>query len=152
MSNDGDKNIPFETYKLAVEMADKVSGRRDTANTFFLTLNSGLLLLHDKVNTVFLALIGLVFCVSWWMLLKSYRELNSAKFQVIQEMEVSLPLKPFTDEWSKLKQDPVKSWRKRYAELGQVERIVPFLFILFYFYLLISMIDFESLIKAVCHT
>ena len=152
MSNDGDQNIPFETYKLAVEMADKVSGRRDTANTFFLTLNSGLLLLHDKVNTVFLALIGLVFCVSWWMLLKSYRELNSAKFQVIQEMEVSLPLKPFTDEWSKLKQDPVKSWRKRYAELGQVERIVPFLFSLFYLYLLISMIDFESLIKAVCHT
>ena len=29
----------LEQYKLCVEMADKVSGRRDIANTFFLTLH-----------------------------------------------------------------------------------------------------------------
>jgi hypothetical protein len=33
----------LELYKLCVEMADRVSARRATANAFFLTLNSALL-------------------------------------------------------------------------------------------------------------
>lgn len=33
----------LEQYKLYVEMADRVSSRRGLANTFFLTLNSGIL-------------------------------------------------------------------------------------------------------------
>ena len=32
----------LELYKLAVEMADRVSARRALANTFFLTVNTGL--------------------------------------------------------------------------------------------------------------
>lgn len=35
---------------------------------------------------------------------------------------------PLTDEWVYLKQDPVKWWRPRYAELGLVERLVPTVF------------------------
>ena len=30
----------FELYKLAVEMADRVSARRSLANSFFLTINT----------------------------------------------------------------------------------------------------------------
>jgi hypothetical protein len=32
----------LELYKLAVEMADRVSARRATANAFFLTINTAL--------------------------------------------------------------------------------------------------------------
>ena len=32
----------LDIYKLAVEMADRVSSRRATANAFFLTVNTGL--------------------------------------------------------------------------------------------------------------
>jgi len=32
-----------ELYKLAVEMADRISARRGVANSFFLTINTGLL-------------------------------------------------------------------------------------------------------------
>lgn len=39
------QNAVLEQYKLYVEMADRVSGRRALANTFFITLNSGLLVL-----------------------------------------------------------------------------------------------------------
>ncbi len=35
----------LELYKLAVEMADRVSARRATANAFFLTVNTALLAL-----------------------------------------------------------------------------------------------------------
>lgn len=43
-------------------------------------------------------------------------------------MEKMLPAEPFNDEWQVLKADPVKSWRKRYAEFGTVERVVPVVF------------------------
>jgi hypothetical protein len=33
----------MELYKLAVEMADRVSARRGTANAFFVTVNTALL-------------------------------------------------------------------------------------------------------------
>ena len=38
----GTDPVVLELYQLAVEMADRVSARRGLANTFFLTLNTGL--------------------------------------------------------------------------------------------------------------
>jgi len=79
--------------------------------------------------------------VTWWALLKSYRDLNSAKFDVILAMEESLPAKVFGDEWARLKRDRVKlalrrdvlrSWASQYRELGRIERTVPWVFALIY--------------------
>lgn len=39
-----------------------------------------------------------------------------------------MPAQLFTDEWKTLKQDPVKEWRPRYAELGTIEKWIPLLF------------------------
>jgi hypothetical protein len=36
------ESVELELYKLAVEMADRISARRALANTFFLTVNTGL--------------------------------------------------------------------------------------------------------------
>lgn len=128
----------FDLYKLCVEMADRVSARRTSANTFFLSMHAGLLAaigLFGSATPVdltrrqfFLFLggaAGLVLSAAWWLLLKSYRDLNGAKFKVINAMEETFPVKPFTDEWRILKRDKVASWRHRYAEQGWVERIVP---------------------------
>src|SRR5262249_5620092 len=117
--------VELELYKLAVEMADRVSARRATANTFFLTVNTGLAaLLGGKELRWYVAVAGIFFALTWFLLLRSYRRLNAAKFQVILEMEKSLPVRPFTDEWEilKPKTDAAKRGRK-YLELGQVERI-----------------------------
>ncbi len=75
---------------------------------------------------------GIALAISWWLSLRSYRDLNTAKFSVIAKMEAQLPVHLFEDEWSCLKKDPVKGWRGRYAELGQVERVVPAIFALLY--------------------
>src|SRR5688500_2291359 len=81
-----------ELYKLAVEMADRISARRALANTFFLTVNTGLAaLLGGKELRWYVAVAGLVFTLTWWWLLQSYRKLNSAKFQVINAIEPRLP-------------------------------------------------------------
>jgi hypothetical protein len=120
----------LEQYQLAVEMADRISARRATANGFFLSVQTTLVALLGihGLRQSWVAAAGLVLAVTWWLLLRSYRDLSTAKWEVIQAMEPRLPAQPFKDEWDKLKQDPVKPWRPRYAELGFVERIVPVVF------------------------
>lgn len=129
----------LELYKLSVEMADRVSARRGQANQFYLTLQSALLgvpaivtfggAAFDPLRAMLLALVGAITSVTWWLQLRSYRDLNRAKFDVINQIERDyLPLQPFNDEWASLKQDPLPTWRTRYAELGTVERFVPVAF------------------------
>ena len=138
----------FEIYKLTVDMADKVSSRRMTANTFFLTLHSALVVISERLDLIYVAVIGLLFCVTWWMLLKSYRDLNTAKFDVILELEKDFPVKPFTDEWKYLKKDPVEGWKTRYAELGQVEQFVPIILGAIYIFIILKI---TCWLQFICH-
>jgi hypothetical protein len=131
----------LELYKLAVEMADRVSARRATANAFFLTVNTALLAFVSSgplnVNVLWLvALSGIALSGAWWTLLKSYRDLNAAKFGVILEMEKNLDAKVYGDEWKVLKEDRPKEespqekrpkrWWEGYAELGTVLYVAVF--------------------------
>jgi hypothetical protein len=120
----------LEQWKLAVEMADRISARRATANGFFLTVQTTLvaLLSVPGIQRDWIAAAGIIFAATWWLLLRSYRDLSTAKWKAIQSLESQLPAQPFTDEWKTLKEDPVKKWRQRYAELGFVERLVPVVF------------------------
>ncbi|MFQ5651919.1 MAG: hypothetical protein ACE5IY_18445 [bacterium] len=128
-------------YKLYVEMADRISARRNLANTFFLTLHTFILgasgFLYEKGPELsnknvlvipFLALLAL--CFAWWRLVKSYRQINSAKFKVIGEFETRLPTSPWwLAEWKALGEgkDP-----KLYRPLTVVENWVPLIFALLY--------------------
>ena len=97
----------LELYKLAVEMADRVSARRATANAFFLTVNTALLaFVSSGVEDVFwvVALAGIALSGAWWVLLKSYRDLNAAKLDVITEMEKVLEAQILDDEWKRLEE------------------------------------------------
>lgn len=132
----------IELYKLAVEMADRISARRGVANGFFLTANTGVVaLLGSQEVRWYLGAAGMVFPLTWWALLKSYRDLNRAKFEVILAMEERLPVRVYGDEWDRLRseprrfslrRDPLRSWLAQYRELGRVERVVPWIFALIY--------------------
>lgn len=136
----GDDPRLLDLFKLAVEMADRVSARRAGANTFFVSAQSavvaalGFLAARQPppANRYLVALtaVGIAVSAAWYLLLRSYRDLNRAKFKVIDELENRMPYAIFRAEWQELKQDPVKRWRPRYAELGTVERLVPALFAL----------------------
>jgi hypothetical protein len=128
-----------DLYELAVEMADRISARRGVANSFFLTINTGLAaLLGGSDLRWYVAVAGIVICVSWWALLKSYRDLNAAKFGVILAMEARLPAQIFGDEWERLKRNAAPATPRagarllQYRELGRIERIVPWVFALIY--------------------
>jgi hypothetical protein len=150
----GEVNIPpgnesvssyyLELYKLAVEMADRISSRRGIANSFFLTLNTGVMaLLGAQHVRWYVAAAGIAACISWWILLRSYRELNQAKFNVIIAMEDKLPVRIYGEEWSNLGNKSRKSARRRpwtgqYRGLGYIEQLVPPAFIVVYLAALVS--------------
>ncbi|MFC8716192.1 hypothetical protein [Kitasatospora sp. NPDC057198] len=134
----------LELYKLAVEMADRVSARRGTANAFFLSVQTALIAVMGLSfpelaqapwwASAALSAAGLALSATWWLQLRSYRDLNSAKFAVINGLENGLPVRIFADEWRYLKQDPVPPLRNRYAELGFSERGVPWVFAAIYLF------------------
>lgn len=139
----------MELYKLAVEMADRVSARRGTANTFFVTVNTALLAFLGlaELNTVWpVAAGGIVISLTWGLLIKSYRDLNAAKFTVINDAEKHLPLKVFYDEWQIVKRERPESWLPKdwrswlnwYVEFTIVEMIVPLVFAALYIAILFS--------------
>ncbi|MBF6180202.1 RipA family octameric membrane protein [Nocardia otitidiscaviarum] len=137
----------IDLYKLAVEMADRVSARRGTANSFFLSMQTAFVALLGLTDprltkslwaSIAVVLAGIALSATWWLQLKSYRDLNRAKFEVINKIEEQLPVQVFTDEWTALKRDPVRSWRARYAELGVSERRVPFVFMVVHVLLFIG--------------
>ncbi|PTL60796.1 hypothetical protein C7Y72_10570 [Paraconexibacter algicola] len=134
----------LELYKLAVEMADRVSARRAVANSFFLTINTGLVaLVGGTTLRWYVAAAGIVFSLAWGLLLSSYRKLNTAKFAVITAMEVDFSRQLFSEEYRLYKGEVVaqgevgrrariSAWATKYRELGEVERIVPVVFALIY--------------------
>jgi hypothetical protein len=139
------QRIHFEQYKLATEMADRISARRGTANAFYFTVTSALLSIAEGFDLAVTAAAGMVLAAAWWLQLRSYRNLNGAKWQVITTLEATLPSQPFADEWKILKTDPLdeaalKRRRlrtalrpiTRYAELGIVEQVVPLVYLLLF--------------------
>lgn len=134
-----DKKIFFEQYKLAVEMADRISARREGANKIFLSVNSIMLVFlatRDIFSEIyiFISIFGILLSLVWASILKSYGNLNSAKYVVIKEMEKMLPGKVYIDESNKINK---RAGKKVYEKLTIVERRVTLLFLGFYIFLLI---------------
>lgn len=166
---DNDTTTILSLYNTAVEMADRTSARRAGANSFFLTLNTALaavvgivssarkppphgnLPTFDAFGLVLTAAAGIVLAFTWRALLRYYRRLNGAKFDVINEIEKSLPVKPYTDEWTILHPPPKegetptkwgKWWRKKvhHREATVVEQVVPLVFVAIYLALAIRVL------------
>lgn len=116
-------------YRDYVASAESVSSRRTTANSFFLSINTayfgatGYFQVVDNEFVWVQAAVGVLFCLVWWKLIQSYRTLNSAKFNVIQQMEKNLPLATFTAE-----ELAYSTGSTAHRALSVVESFVPALF------------------------
>ena len=123
----GDTSLALEQYKLAVDMADRLAGRRQSANAFFLsvvsalTVVSGVEIVSTQPWTSVLSVITMIVCFMWWRMLDSYRHIADAKFKVIHEIERGLPFAMFADE------ERHYSSTKRYKPLSRIEQAVPVL-------------------------
>lgn len=104
-----------DQYRLLVESSERVVARRQTANTFFLSINSALLVfagvlfgegdLTAVVGGIVgagLSVIGFSICFVWWRMVTSSSQLNRAKFKIIHLLEEHLPAAVFAAEWGAL--------------------------------------------------
>ncbi len=143
--NYGDKynDHLFEQYRLYVESAEKISDRRQSANNYFITINTALIaILGLSFQASFfevitwarplLAFVGIIICVIFWYLLRSYKQLNTGKFTVIHEIEQRLPLALYDYEWDILGKGEKKDI---YYPFSHVELWIPRVFGLIYFIL-----------------
>jgi hypothetical protein len=130
----------LEQYKMYVEMADRISARRGLTNTFFLTLNTavlttvGVVWAHPPRHLGGWLAIPLVVllaeCVTWFWLVRSYRQLNTAKYAVVGALEAKLPASPYWNaEWKALGEGMD---RARYWPISHLEQGVPLLFAVAY--------------------
>lgn len=128
----------LEIYKLHAELADRVSGRREGANRLYVSLHVGLVVFvaallrfgfgdapeHLVLGTI--GAVGALLSISWFIVIRSYRQLNTEKFRVLHELEKRLPYRFFTLEW-----DPQSEGKKsnRYWKLTHAEIALPAIFL-----------------------
>lgn len=146
----------LEQYKLFVEMADRVSARRQSANSFFLSVNTAIIALVGYINSGtqtssnfnwLIALAGIALCLMWFRLIKSYKDLNTAKFSVIHEMEAELPFAPYDVEWDKVQRGTNS---KLYLPFTHIEIYIPWVFLTIHGFVLFSSISISVLLKYLC--
>ena len=135
--NDSSKNELLEIYKLHAELADRVSQRREGANRLYVSLLLGLALFLGifvrfgvegfPINIVFQAagIIGAILSISWYIVIRSYRQLNSGKFAALHELEDKLAFPFFKREWELLGEGNKLS---RYWKLTIIETALPVIF------------------------
>ena len=130
---DGDyKSDLLEQYKLYVLSAENVSTRRVSTVRYLLTANAALVALYGfqtiLVDGVYrmipVGIAGLVVSTLSYFIIKSYRDLNQAKYTIIGEIEKTLPLAMFDYEWwlARGEQDP------RYRPVSEIEQWIPIVF------------------------
>ena len=123
----------LEQYKLCLQSADNASGRREASNRYLITLNVALLALYGlqsvgSVNLYLLvpvALAGLMVSFLSLHIIKAYKDLNVAKFDVILKLEQYLPAAALGYEWELLKQPPKG---RAYWSVSDLERRIYWIF------------------------
>jgi len=129
----------LEQYKLYVESAERVSDRRLSANNYLLTVNASIIALYGLLvssgtynrGNHWLALIpavGILVSLVWYLVIDSYRKLNSLKFEIIHELEQYIPAALYCYEWEKAG----RGCGKEYRPLTHLERWVPVVFVVFH--------------------
>ena len=130
----------FEQYKLYVESIEKTSDRRQHANNYFITINTALISLiglsfqikfFENIAGIksFLAFLGIIICVVFWYLIRSYKQLNTGKFDVVHKIEEHLPLALYKYEWEVLGKGEDN---KKYYPFSHIELIIPWVFGIIY--------------------
>lgn len=149
----------LEQYKLIVEMADRVSQRRQAANSFYLSINTALVGgsayfgggTPPLKTALLVSLAGVLACRYWSRSILSYKTLNTAKFGVINDIEMRLVEQPFTNEWAKLDPD---GDGKKHNSFYETEKFVPRVFVGIYIFQAATAIPWqhvwERLLKFVC--
>ncbi len=145
------RNHILEIYKTYVQAADAISSRRQSSNSFFLTVNIGIIgaagYFSDKdgSSTWIVSLAGAILCYVWYRLVRSYKDLNSAKFKVIHEIEKELPISPYEAEWEAVGRGNNSDL---YLPFTRIELWIPRVFLAVHCLVVLVLIPWDSLVSC----
>ena len=123
----------LEQYKLYVQSAENVSARRVASSRYLLTLNVALVALYGLQTanfgqtywTLLVPVLGIPVSLLWHQIIKSHRDLNALKFDIIHELERYLPAALFHYEWQLAGEGKGSS----YNPVTYIERWIPMAFV-----------------------
>ena len=85
---------------------------------------------------------GIVLCYAWYRLIRSYRDLNGAKFKVIHRLERRLPAAPYDAEWEAVGRGEDSDL---YLPFTHIEIAVPWVFLALHIVVLAKAIPWQLL-------
>lgn len=127
----------LEQYKLYVQSAENVSARRVASSRYLLTLNVALVALYGYQSSnldpgwwaMLVPVLGALVSVLWHRIIKSHKNLNVVKFEIVHELEQHLPASLYKHEWRLAEEGRGKSYRS----VTDIERWVPLAFLSLHF-------------------
>lgn len=134
------RSLLFEQYKLYVEMADRISERRQNANTYALSINSALIAVMGYLQAPIaypsttpqpallwaISVAGIILNYVWYRMIRSYSDLNSAKFKVVHAIESKLTCCPYDAEWVAVGRGKASNL---YLPFTHIEKYIPWVFL-----------------------
>ena len=103
-------------------------------NNIFVTINIALIAgisILTETKTVLLSIAGIMMSVVWFLIIRYYRMVSKAKYNVILDLERELPKAPFSEEWAHCKSN------KKFIEGTHIEIILPIIFVIIFICVLV---------------
>lgn len=133
--NDLEKRLLFETYIKYIETTENTSNRRILLNTtFYLTLIIALFSLTIFIVTIqpwmgfVLSLVLILICIIWFLTINYYKNLNTAKFDIMKIVsEKLMKTSIFDDEYDIYK---ILQLRYKFYRFTNLEIWIPIIFII----------------------
>ena len=140
------KNELIDQYKLFQKSSEDLVSRRQTVNSFYVSVNSAMVALMGIVMgliempakfyvLIFMCITGIILDISWIHILDAYGTLNGAKMKVIKLMEEQLPVALYDVEW-RVMSDKLNN--KKYVSFTSSEKRIPKLFAIVYVLIVIA--------------
>ena len=144
------KNEILDQYKMFQKSSEDLVARRQSVNSFYISVNSALVALVGVVMGVvempaklyviaFMCITGIILDISWVNILDSYGTLNAAKMKVIRLLEEQLPIELYDAEW-RIMSDKLNN--KKYVSFTNSEKRIPRIFSIVYIVIIIAIIIF----------
>lgn len=144
-----DTNALLEQYKTYLNTSEALVTRRQGVSNFYMTVNTAIVSIASIIIALgadltiklliilFIALVGIIPCVSWFQILESYGRLNSSKMKVLSIIEKKLPASLFEPE-AQIMSDKLHT--KKYKSFTNIEKTIPLIFLILYSVIIISSI------------
>ena len=144
----------IDQYKMFQKSSEDLVSRRQSVNSFYISVNSALVALMGVVLglvdtpakiyvILFMSITGIILDISWIHILEAYGTLNSAKMKVINLLEEKLPVALYDVEW-RVMSDKLNN--KKYVSFTNSEKRVPKIFSLVYIVIAILVIVYTIII------